>query len=465
MTVLDGASLTVDDVLNLGAQRHPHIDIDGRAREAVAASWTIAETVAALRPIYGRTTGVGANRDTPIEPGRASDLRLLRSHSTGSGTILDERTTRMALVIRLNQLLRGGSGIHPDVIDALQSALVDNRLPHAHTAGAIGTGDLSALAEIAFSLVTDGRWNLHPGDALPFLSSSAVTLARACVVIGRLRHFVEQNALVGAMSFLGVRASREPLHSAVHAAHPHPGQVAAAAAVRDLLDEYEVRPRRVQDSYGFRAYPQVTGALIDATVALEHVVAIEITTAAENPLFDIATRDALHNANFYGIHLALSADHAKLALASVGQLAIARLTDLSIPDMTGLDPFLARDAPGSSGVMLLEYNQAAAQAELRQAAHPATLGSVVLSRGVENHASFSTQAVGQLHRAIDAAYDTLACELVAASRALELHGDRLPASSRLAGFANRFARLVHHDLADRSLTDDLAVARQILATE
>src|SRR6478752_8929531 len=116
MTVLDGSSLTVDEVLRLGAQKRPRVIVDDRARESVAASWTMAEQVAARRPIYGRTTGVGANRDTEIEQGAASDLRLLRSHSTGSGPILDETTTRMALLIRLNQLLRGGSGIHPDVI-------------------------------------------------------------------------------------------------------------------------------------------------------------------------------------------------------------------------------------------------------------------------------------------------------------------------------------------------------------
>jgi histidine ammonia-lyase len=464
MTVLDGSSLTVDEVLRLGAQKRPRVIVDDRARESVAASWTMAEQVAARRPIYGRTTGVGANRDTEIEQGAASDLRLLRSHSTGSGPILDETTTRMALLIRLNQLLRGGSGIHPDVIDALQSALVENQVPRIRAVGGIGTADLNGLAEIALSMIDDGRWNVHPGDALPFLSSSAVTLASACAAIGRLRRHLEQTAFVAALSFLGVRASRESLQPAVQAARPHAGQIAAADTIRELLDAYDVASFRVQDSYGFRAYPQITGALIDAASALEQIVGVEIVSAAENPLFDFAARDAFHNANFHGIHLALAVDHAKLALASAGQLSVARLTDLSSPDMTGLGSFLASGAPGSSGIMLLEYNQAAAQAELRQAAQPATLGSIVISRGVENHSSFSTQAVGQLHRALDAAFDILACELVAAARALDLHGDKLPPGGPLAGFLDRYAPLVDHDLADRSLTADLAAARAFLAT-
>lgn len=467
MTVLDGSTLTVDGVLHLGGQQHPAIQITRDARDRVAASWRLASALAGSRPVYGRTTGVGANRDTTVVQDVSNDLRLLRSHATGSGELLDPVTVRMALVIRLNQLLRGGSGIHPDVLDALGDALAQDRMPSVHAVGAIGTGDLSALGEIALALVGEGypatgsRWQPHAGDALPFLSSNAVTLATACAEIARLRRWQRQHANVVALSFLAVRASRESLHPSVQAARPQPGQAETASAVLRLLDACDVPPRRVQDSYGFRAFPQVAGVLHDAAGALEQVVGVEITSASENPLIDLMGGDAFHNGNFHGLPVALAADRAKLALASVGQLSVARLTDVSDPEMTGLTPFLA-DTPGASGAMLLEYNQAAAQAELRQAAQPATLGSIVISRGVENHSSFSTQSIAQLRRCVDLAYDVLACELVAAMRALELHDDRLAGGTPLAAFVEHYTPLVGHDHADRSLTADLAVAREFL---
>ncbi|HWT33898.1 MAG TPA: aromatic amino acid ammonia-lyase [Microbacterium sp.] len=466
MTILDGTALTIDDVLRVGAHAHPQLEIADDARERVAASWMLADELAGSRPVYGRTTGVGANRDTTVAQDVSSDLRLLRSHATGSGRPLPAATVRMALLIRLNQLLRGGSGIHPDAVDALRTALTADRIPAVHAAGAIGTGDLSALGEIALALLGDDAaehpaalWRPHAGDALPFLSSNAVTIAAACAEIARLRHWQRRHAFVAALSFLAVRASRESLQPSVHAARPQNGQAEAASSILTLLADCDLPARRVQDSYGFRAYPQVTGALLDAAAGLEHVIGVDIVSASENPLIDLESRDAFHNGNFHGIPLALAADRVKLALTSVGQLSVARLTDISDPDMTGLTSFLA-DTPGGSGVMLLEYNQAAAQADLRQNAQPATLGSVVISRGVENHSSFSTQAVGQLRRCLDAAYDVLACELVAAIRALELHGDRI--AGPLATFVQSLAPLVDHDPADRPLTADLAAARTFL---
>lgn len=469
MTILDGTALSIDEVLRLGAQARPQLELADEARRRVADSWMLATELAGSRPVYGRTTGVGANRDTTVAQDVSSDLRLLRSHATGSGDPLPRVTVRMALLIRLNQLLRGGSGIHPDALDALLAALAGDRMPTVHAAGAIGTGDLSALGEIALALLGDGTaqdrdplWRLHAGDALPFLSSNAVTIATACAEIARLRRWQEQHASVAALSFLAVRASRESLQPAVQAARPQHGQAQAASAVRALLADCDAPSRRVQDSYGFRAYPQVTGALLDAAAALEHVVGTDIVSASENPLIDLESRDAFHNGNFHGIPLALAADRVKLALTSVGQLSVARLTDISDPDMTGLTSFLA-DTPGASGVMLLEYNQAAAQADLRQNAQPATLGAVVISRGVENHSSFSTQAVSQLRRCLDAAFDVLACELVAAVRALELHGDRV--AGPLAAFVERLAPLIGHDPADRPLTADLAAARSFLESD
>ncbi|MFJ3957606.1 aromatic amino acid lyase [Arthrobacter sp. NPDC090010] len=460
-TVLDGAALSIDQVLELGSQTSPAIEVAPAARALVASTWKLAEEIASRRPIYGRTTGVGANRDTEVIQDTATDLRLLRSHATGSGSLLPISTVRMALIIRLNQLLRGGSGIHPDVLDALTAAVVGDRIPDVRGTGPIGTGDLSSLGEIALSLVEKGGWRLHAGDALPFLSSSAVTLAGACATAGRLHHWIRMQTFVSALSFLAVRASREPLQPSVQNAHPHPGQAEAAAALLALLEEYPVAARRVQDSFGFRAYPQVVGALLDAASAFEGTIEVELVSAAENPLIDPAGADIYHNGNFHGIALALAAERVKLALASAGQLSVARLTDISNPEMTGLSSFLA-DTPGASGTMLLEYNQAAAQATLRHSAQAATLGAIVISRGVENHSSFSSQAIEQLGRCLESATDILACELLAALRAIAMHGDRIEVTGPLADFIARVTPLIGAGLEDRSLTEDLAVVRSFL---
>ncbi|SDZ07069.1 histidine ammonia-lyase [Saccharopolyspora shandongensis] len=474
VTLLDGSSLTVDELLRLGVQEHPEITIDAQARARVADSAVLVNQVVRRRAVYGRTTGVGANRDTTISGNITHDLRLLRSHATSSGEVLDPVTTRMAMIVRLNQLLHGGSGMHPGILDALAIAIRENRIPVVHAAGAIGTGDLSAMAEIALGLagettLRDGSrrplWRPTPGDSLPIISTNAVTIASTCQVLGQLRRWITHHTVAAGLSFIAVRASAEPLQPSVQEARPHPGQVRAAAELRTLLSGIEFRAARVQDSYGFRAYPQVAGALLDSLDGLERVLVTEANAAAENPLIDLAAHDVFHNGNFHGISVALAVDHVKLALSSLAQLSVARVTDLSSPEMTGLPAFLADGTPGSSGMMLLEYNQAAAQAALRQSAQPATLGSVVISRGTENHSSFSTQAARQLHQCLESATDVLACELLAAIRALDLRNERLPGTGHLSAYLRRIGRELNHDLADRSLTTDLATVRHFLTAD
>ena len=143
----------------------------------------------ATRAVYGRTTGVGANRHAVIDADAADEhgLRLLRSHAGGTGDPLPDTVVRAAMLIRLNQLAAAGSGVHPRMMTALQTALGVGAVPLVHARGAIGTGDLTAMAEIALTLAGIRPWAvgsldpvaISPGDALAFVSSNAVTLAES----------------------------------------------------------------------------------------------------------------------------------------------------------------------------------------------------------------------------------------------------------------------------------------------
>src|SRR5919198_2525569 len=97
-----------------------------------------------------------------------------------------------------------------------------------------------------------------------------------------------------------------------------------------------------------------------------------------------------------------------------------RVANLVDPDYTGLSRFLASGADASSGVMMIEYVAHDALAAVRAAAQPATLGTATLSRGAEHHASFAPQAAVLTRQLLDALRSVLACELVAAVRAIRL---------------------------------------------
>jgi histidine ammonia-lyase len=206
--------------------------------------------------------------------------------------------------------------------------------------------------------------------------------------------------------------------------------------------------------------PQVHGPAMDAVRYAEQTVTVELNAAAENPLVDVAGGTVWHNGNFHTAYLGLALDAVRAALFQTAALSAARLGTLVEPRFTGLPPFLATDRAPSSGIMILEYVAHSAIADIRRLAAPAALGSAVLSRGVEEHAGFSTQSA-RATTDVAAAYGiVLACELVAAVRALRLAGTET--GEPLAEAAGLAAAALPAGTADRALDHDLTIAQELL---
>ncbi|MFI5680969.1 aromatic amino acid ammonia-lyase [Streptomyces cellulosae] len=475
LVVLDGVGLGVADVVRLadGAAR-PVPGSEGMRR--VEGSWDAARQIAATGRVYGRSTGVGANRneDVPTEAATEHGLRLLRSHAGAIGEELPARQVRAMLAVRANQLLAGGAGLRPAVVTALCEALESGAHPVVNEFGSVGTGDIAALAQAGLALAGEHPWRgtgapepqpLDNNDALAFISSNALTLGQAALALHELRGLLEATQVVGALSLLAVDGSHEAYAAPVHAARPHRGSSEVARRMRELIGAAD-RPTpplgRIQDPYGFRCLPQIHGPAHDAADALEEVLAIEINAAAENPLICPEDLAAYHHGGFYQAQLALSLDHFRLALTQVARLSTSRLSTLNEPAFTRLRPFLADTEPASSGVMILEYAAGAALGDLRAFSAPASLGHAVLSRGVEEQASFASLAARQTLRACGAYRLVVGCELVAAVRALRQRG-HVPDPDLPVGRALQLAEpVLDEDPADRPLTHDVTAAAALL---
>ncbi|MEU8377942.1 aromatic amino acid lyase [Streptosporangium sp. NPDC048865] len=327
--VLDGARLTCEQVDRAARGSGIALGSTGRAE----AAWRMSGLLDG--PVYGRTTGVGANKDVETED---TGLDLLRSHAGGAGPVIEEFRARATLVVRLNQLLAGGSGVDPGVLPVLAAVVNRGLTPPIRTYGAIGTGDLTALATTALCLLGELAWTppsapagtgagggppgtragdpvprfaLAPGDALPFISSGAATLADAALACHRLGVLLSAATAVAAHSFRAVDASLEPLSPVVQRG---PEQTGVAAGLRALVGP--TSPRRVQDPYGYRAFPQVHGAVLDALGRAERTITEEMNAAPENPL--IADGRAWHNGNFHSARVALALDALRAALVHMG---------------------------------------------------------------------------------------------------------------------------------------------------
>ncbi|HET8978341.1 MAG TPA: aromatic amino acid ammonia-lyase [Solirubrobacteraceae bacterium] len=488
--VLDGATLTPAGVAAIAregalAQLSPEArSANRRAREALAA------LLARGDELYGVTTGVGALRAyrVPEADRERYSMQLLRSHACGAGRPLPVPVVRAAMATRANQLGAGGAGVADELLDALVAALNAGLTPFTRELGSLGTGDLTNLADIALALLGEGRFwrgddlvdaapaladadvapaRLGPRDGLAFMSSNAVSIGHAALLVVDARRLLDAWLSVAALSFEAAAADPVALDARIHSSRHRPGQAAVAARMRELLGGREHRARRpgplglIQDPYPFRAQPQVDGAVHDALGALEETVTHELNFAGENALIVPGDDVALPNGNPHAAPLANAIDGLRTALASSAALIAARVSTLLDSGLTGLPPFLAREPGPESGALVLEYTAHAAVAEVRSLVTPVAAQTVSVSRGVESHSSLAPIAVRRAHETLAALRVAVATELVVAARALRLAGQE-PVGTGTRALWQAAAEHLDADLSDRPLHPDVEAARELI---
>ncbi len=489
--VLDGASLRPEAVARV-ARELARVELDPAARERNEAARRAADAVLARGDeLYGVTTGVGPLRGHRLESGgRVShQLRLLRSHACGAGQPLRSERVRAAMVTRANQIGAGGGGLAPTLLDGLVAALNADFLPFTRELGSLGTGDLTTLSDIALALLGEGQaWlgdelveagtalrgagiapaELGPRDGLAFMSSNAVSVGHAALIVVDARALLDTWLTVAAMSFEAAAANPVVLDARLHAGRLQPGQMAVAARMRDLLSGLRGRSREptaaaIQDPYPFRALPQVDGVVHDALAALEETVVHELNFPGENPLIVAEEELALPNGNPHAAPLANAIDGLRTALAQSAALIAARVSALLDASVTGLPAFLALDPGPDSGGLILEYTAHAAAAEVRSLVTPVAAQTVSVARGVESHASLAPIAARRAHEALEALRVLVAVELVTAVRALRLAG-HVPTGAGARRMYEAAAPRLDAELADRPLHPDVEAARTLVAS-
>ncbi len=495
--VLDGDTLTPRRVALIAREgAEALLAPEARARNDVARE-SLAALLASGAELYGVSTGVGALREHPVDPGdqAGTGLALLRSHAGGAGRPLPATLVRAALTTRANQLAAGGAGVSAELLDTLVAVLNAGLSPFTRELGSLGTGDLTNLADIGLCLLGEGAvWRgdelvgaevalrdagiepavLGPRDGLAFMSSNAVAVGSAALLVVDTRRLLDAWLSVAALSFEAAGADPIVLDPRIHPPRHRPGQSAVAARMRELLGGITERRRRdsadtarmhadgpvpVQDPYPFRAQPQVDGAVHDALAALEVTVGHELNFAGENAL--VIDGVALPNGNPHAAPLASAIDGLRTALASSAALIAARVSTLLDSGLTGLPPFLTRPgrAGAESGALVLEYTAHAAVAEVRSLVTPVAAQTVSVSRGVESHSSLAPTAVRRAREAVDALRVVVACELVVAVRGLRL-ADLEPRGDR--SLWDAATAVLDPELADRPLSPDVENARRLI---
>lgn len=494
--VLTGAQLTAHDVVQVG-KGEATVSIGPAALERVRlARRTVEGILARDETVYGINTGFGALVNTRIGEGDLERLQvnLIRSHATAIGDALSIERTRAMMVVRLNSLVKGHSGVHEDPLHLLVDLLNRNITPVVPHRGSLGaSGDLAPLSHMALALLGEGEvWSadgpipalealrdagltpvrLRAKDGLSLINGTSLMTALLAESAVRLEHLLQMSDLILCASLEARRCSVKPFDSRVHEARPHVGQLRVAERVTRFLQGSpnmadHADCDRVQDPYSFRCAAQVHGATLQRFIELQGVVEIELNAATDNPLVfpdpaNPGPHEVLSQGNFHGEILGQTADGMVLALFEQGSMSERRMDQMLDPARSGGPPFLAQHSGLESGLMIVQYVAGASLAELHGSILPRTGFSTVTSAGQEDHVSMGATACFNLLEALDRFTEVLACELLIAGEALE----RLPAppADPVGMLHGEIRRVVPPLEGDRSTHRDLVVLTEGLAS-
>ena len=457
MLELKGQSLSLSEIVRV-ARGEQQVVLSAAARERMeAARSTVERIIAEGRVVYGVNTGFGKLSDVHIPPEDLQHLQLnlVRSHSCGVGEPLSGRETRVMLLLRANVLALGYSGARPIVAETLLLMLNRGVVPVIPEKGSVGaSGDLAPLAHLALTAIGEGEafyqgermpsgealrragiepLRLQAKEGLALLNGTQAMAAVGALALGRAERLAHLADVAGAMSLEALRGTPTAFDARIHEVRPHPGQLAAAAHLRSLLSESEIRAShiendpRVQDAYCLRCMPQVHGAVRDALARARDAVEIESGSATDNPLVFAETGDVLSGGNFHGAPLALCFDYASIAVTDLASISERRIDRLVNPDLNeGLPAFLSAQPGTSSGFMIAQVTAVALLNESKVLAHPASTDNLPTSGAKEDHVSMGMTAATKLRTIVSNSELVIAIELLAAAEGLEYRKPLLP---------------------------------------
>lgn len=475
----------------------PQLSLSAEATKRVESSHQkLQEVIAAAKnPIYGVNTGFGDLKNTRVSDEQLGQLQanLVMSHACGTGDPVPVDVVRLMLLLKIQGLIQGHSGVQPATVNMLVALWNNHILPVVYEQGSLGaSGDLAPLAHLALPVIGRGEVNhygtvrpaaevlaefsltpvkLHAKEGLAILNGTQFMSAWGIYSLLQAKDLANAADMIAALSLDAFDGLREPFDPRLHDIRPHPGQITAASRMDTFLEGSAIanKPKAnkhdVQDPYSFRCIPQVHGASRDAIDYAERVLLTEINSVTDNPTLFPKQGDILSGGNFHGQPLALALDFLAIAVAELANIS-ERRTYLLISGKRGLPAMLVDNAGLNSGFMIPQYTAASIVSQNKQLCTPASVDSIVSSNGQEDHVSMGANAATKCFRVVRNTKQVLAIELLNAAQALDfrMKTEKLQSSEVLMKLHGAFREKVSHMNEDRELYVDISIANAFLST-
>lgn len=442
------------------------------------------------KSVYGINTGFGLLAHKKIAKQDLKDLqrRLVLSHAAGVGDLLDNDTVKLILLLKINSLARGYSGVSRGLIDQLIAFYNAEIYPVIPAQGSVGaSGDLAPLAHMSMALMGIGDVHYHhermpamdalkraklspielqEKEGLALLNGTQVSTSIALIGLLKTQRNFAIASIAGALSVDAASASLKPFSDLIARVKNNQGQIVFSALMRKLLHDSGIQQdhmncARVQDPYSLRCQPQVCGAIWTYLRDSQHHLINEANAVSDNPLVCPDTSEIISGGNFHAEITAFSADLLAIIGSEIGAISERRIALLMDTHLSGLPPFLVKNAGLNSGFMLVHVTASALASENKTYAHPASVDSLPTSANQEDHVSMATFAGMKLNKIADNVLHILSIETLAACQAIDLKAP-LKTSSMLQAYIDLVRAQVPFYEDDRYFGSDLAKAYQVI---
>jgi tyrosine ammonia-lyase len=438
------------------------------------------------RAVYGATTGFGALVGYAGRPDAADQADNTLAHlGAGQGPDLDPAVVRATVLVRAWSLAQAASGVSPHVVDALAAMLGTTFTPAVPRFGSVGaSGDLIPLGAVANALrgrgyaYVDGRrlpaaealretgltkLPLDGRDALALVNGTSLTTAALALALRSVRasHRAAQTLTCVLADQLG--SDPQFLDERLLGRYNHRGAIDVGASMRATLNgTVPSGTRPLQEPYSLRCAPQLLGAAEDTLRYVDGIVAADLGSVSDNPLFFPDDDAVVHGGNFFGQPAAFAADALCTVVAQLGNLVERQLDLLVDPHRNGgLPPMLAAGPGRQHGLQGVQLATTAFVAELRRDAMPASMQSLPTNLHNQDVVPFGTHAA---LRAFDqAGLLRLLCGSLALGLRQALHvGARRPTAPSVAAVLEKLGQAIPPVDPDRPLEADVRLAADLV---
>lgn len=487
---LDGHPLTLDD-FKYYLQVRPKLSVDDTVIKRLTDSREfIDKQIRHGKVMYGVNTGFGHLAQVRIPDERLDELQvnLIRSHAAGVGAYIEEDIVRLIMLVKVQSLVQGCSGVRPDVVNQLIFFLNHDILPRIPSKGSVGaSGDLAPLAHMALALIGEGDV-LYQGrvesshDVLKALNREALVLkakeglaiingtqsmtAHGIMALIRTENLLYSGELIFGLSLDAMKASLAPFHRAIHEVKGSPFNTACADRIRYYLQKSEINRShehcdKVQDPYCYRCFPQVFGAVWEAYEHVKHIIIREANGVSDNPLIFEDQELIVSGGNFHGESPALTLDYLAMAVSELANISERRIAELVDTHMSRLPAFLVEDSGVNSGFMIAHVTAAALVSENKGLSYPSSVDSIPTSANQEDHVSMGHRSARKLLEILDNTEIVLAIEYLSAGEGVDFHRP-LKTSPILEKIHERLRQDIPHLDKDRNMSVDIQKALAIV---